>query len=1209
MTKKSKVIFSLLFSLIMVFQLAAPIASAAPIENTDYALKPSIAAELTPEQILALDSEAEDTGNKIVEVIDVQAIESLNSFKVMLGERDLAEGISFKLFLEGDEAINITVPEGYYVSALYIKSDGYTGDPNASLLPVATADASSANLSLDPKDFLDAEGNLDASLINTDGSGSDSFSLGIVLRLIDAENGVSIKDANGAVLDGSTIPAAPELGENQVFIGWLLNYKGNGTSVLVAPGQEINPYADCYLTPVIDTVEPEIPEVETYVISATVKEGMQLEVGQPLPDDFVVITDLPEGIVLEGAFSYSLIDCEDNEFNPTVSDAGSYRVRIIADGIKVLKDGEELSPDKYSFNLTEGSVEFYAVDYPINVSLKAEAPVADGDSFKANGYIAPTEGLKDGDSLNDEMSSFNYEVKYEGEGADRKAYVVMSGEAKFVNADGEKVLDKYTVSFAESERIAAPVEVKPEIVELSITAKAPVYNKETKNFDLPEAPVYVGAEGLKDEDRINDETVKAEVKKDADGKYYTEISSVEILDKDGNKVDVSAKYNITFVASERVEAPAKEAILVTVTAKAPVYNTEAKKFEPADPFYTYTGTEGKDVIDNSSVKYEIVEEADGAYLKISEAKVVDNKGNAIEDGKYSFKFVDSEKTPLPKEPIKVVITANDPVLGSDGKTFETNGFTFSGLEKGDEFKSDSVKLEIKKTDDEKSVFVRPSGGVVVNGKNEVPSDKYSFEYKDSASVVIPVPDKDERGEITIKPIDVSVKYDGKEHKADNSKCTITKGHLLSDDTIVKLEISGSQTDAGKSVSEITKLVIKDSDGKDVTKDYDITYENGEIVVEKIPAVFTAITATVSRKDGDNQTIYASKLQHTDGSFKGGYEVEGLISGHKVSKIIVNGSGSEPGSSFTSSVDKDSIEILDGNRDVTKNYDISTVDGKVTLSKNVKPGEKDIPLTITAKDGTWTYDGNEHSILEYTATGLQDGDKISKVTFKNSSKITNASTAENVIESVTIVDKNGNSVDSGKYKVTLKKGTLTVNKYNLTVTAESASKKYDGKALENNNVSIGKLANKNHKVAVEYTIYTSKDKLLKTPPVEVGTYTKKITTVVITDANKNDVTSNYNIKKVDGTLTIKSSDKNNSTGPKTGDESNLGLWVTLLGVSAAVVIAVVVVIVLKNKKKAQEDEIQDLPEDEAGSDFNINIEEFTDTADSENTDPEDHDDKE
>lgn len=79
------------------------------------------------------------------------------------------------------------------------------------------------------------------------------------------------------------------------------------------------------------------------------------------------------------------------------------------------------------------------------------------------------------------------------------------------------------------------------------------------------------------------------------------------------------------------------------------------------------------------------------------------------------------------------------------------------------------------------------------------------------------------------------------------------------------------------------------------------------------------------------------------------------------------------------------------------------------------------------------------------------------------------------------------------------GSLTVNKFAITLTAVSASKTYDGTALISKTVETSKLANTEHSLSCTLKIVDSDGNEIV--PVEAGTYYKKITDVVIKDGKR------------------------------------------------------------------------------------------------------------
>ena len=175
----------------------------------------------------------------------------------------------------------------------------------------------------------------------------------------------------------------------------------------------------------------------------------------------------------------------------------------------------------------------------------------------------------------------------------------------------------------------------------------------------------------------------------------------------------------------------------------------------------------------------------------------------------------------------------------------------------------------------------------------------------------------------------------------------------------------------------------------------------------------------------------------------------------------------------------------------------------------------------------------------------------------------------------VKDRNGaavaialNGQGSGKYNVTLADGTLKVDPFKLTLTAVSAEKTYDGTALKNDNVKATSLVSGHKFSVVKFAVTDSRGNLIKNGPVEVGTYTKKVTDVSIVDSRGNDVTNNYDISKVDGTLkVVQGNISSNTKSPQTGDQNKLGLWIGLLAVSALVVLGIVGFFYFRGKKGA------------------------------------------
>ncbi len=165
------------------------------------------------------------------------------------------------------------------------------------------------------------------------------------------------------------------------------------------------------------------------------------------------------------------------------------------------------------------------------------------------------------------------------------------------------------------------------------------------------------------------------------------------------------------------------------------------------------------------------------------------------------------------------------------------------------------------------------------------------------------------------------------------------------------------------------------------------------------------------------------------------------------------------------------------------------------------------------------------------------------------------------------DNNGNNNGGGN----------VTTKIQLDIMAVDADKAYNGKSFSKSQAQGVKFINNTgllsgHSIGdglkIQYTRrsdgFTFTD---YTDVYKVGTYDKELVALsknVVVDSNGNDVTDQYDIDLVDGILTIY---RAGYVSPDTGDHSNIGLWITLLGISAVAVVAVVIVIFKKKNKNA------------------------------------------
>lgn len=426
----------------------------------------------------------------------------------------------------------------------------------------------------------------------------------------------------------------------------------------------------------------------------------------------------------------------------------------------------------------------------------------------------------------------------------------------------------------------------------------------------------------------------------------------------------------------------------------------------------------------------------------------------------------------------------------------------------------------------------PCNAVIVNANGVDVTAYYNITYS-AAEVTV----NKYSGEVVITAKDATKPYDGSALTASTSDVTFSG--LLGSDTVDVTAVSGEATVPGKDgIAKITDYVIKNAAGEKINDNYaNIKLVDGKLTVTKRD--ITVTTGSDSKAyDKTALTTKADDYSITSGS---------LVSGQKLT-LTLSGTQTEPGSS-KNTVKEGSLKISDEQgRDYTAYYNVTIKEGTLEVT-----GVKVIEISIKATSAKKVYDGTELTANSYDVVSgaLESGDTLE---VEYSGSITNAGTVANKIVKVTAKDANGKDV-TAKYKISTQDGTLEITKAPLTVTAKSAEKVYDGKALTANTCQVkGSLA-KGHKISATVT----------GSQTQIGSSKNKASNVKIVDANGNDVTSNYEITYVDGTLTVKAA----NAKPKTGDDANMGLWIGLMAVSAVIIAGGVVFFVKKNKKKNEQ----------------------------------------
>ena len=340
---------------------------------------------------------------------------------------------------------------------------------------------------------------------------------------------------------------------------------------------------------------------------------------------------------------------------------------------------------------------------------------------------------------------------------------------------------------------------------------------------------------------------------------------------------------------------------------------------------------------------------------------------------------------------------------------------------------------------------------------------------------------------TITPKALTITADGATKVYDGTaltKNTYTNTTLAAGDAIESVTFTGSQTVVGTSNNVPSAAVIRNSSDVNVTASYDITYTNGTLEVTQKSLTITADDAT-REYDGTALT-------------KNTYTSTALAVGDVITSITITGSQTDKGSS-DNVPSAATIKNDNGNGDdVTGCYDITYVNGTLSVTGRV--------ITITAGSDTKVYDGTALTNDSYTHDGtLFSGDVIASVTVTGSQTV--AGSSANVPSGAVI--KNGGTDVTENYGFTYVNGTLTVTQKALTITADDATKVYDGTALTKNTFTNTALATGD---AIESVTMTGSQTV-------VGSSSNVPSAAVIKNGSDETVTASYNITYTNGTLAV------------------------------------------------------------------------------------------
>lgn len=727
--------------------------------------------------------------------------------------------------------------------------------------------------------------------------------------------------------------------------------------------------------------------------SVTVKSGSASKQydGTPLTKNEVIAEGFADG---EGLASYNATG--------TITNVGSVENTFVY----ALKDNTKAS--NYTIKEEKGTLTVTnrpdTAKYEITVKANGGDFTYDGDAHTVGGYTdtytspeGVTYTITGYTATRTEKDSGNYDV-------------VITGTPKITAPDGTDVTDQFIV--------------KPENGTLKIKkAQASISTANgSKYFDGKPLLMNTAA----------DVTVSGFVKNE--GVNVTVTGSQTYVGTSDNAFTYTAKNGTNLNNYEITEAPGKLTVSnrnakyeITVEANSGSYKYDGKEHSVSG-FKTLSFTVDGNVYTVEGLSAEAKGTNADAYTSIvsGTAVVKDSFENDV-TAQFDVKTVDGKLT-IDKR--NITITSDSAEKDYDGLPLTKNSVEITGDEiaEGDElnitysgtqtipgYSNNTFTYTFADVEDVANYTITPKYGTL--RVNELTEDK-KFE--------ITIVAKGNTSEYT---------YDGTVKSVDGiQSVTFPDNGIKYTYEGITAHVEGKDARTYYSYPDITKLVIKDEAGNDVTSQFKVNTTPGELVIAKRPVKLVSDSGS-KKYDGDPLKV---ETAHTEG--QGFAEGEGATYSFTGSQRLVGSSENY----FTYTLNENT------NAD---NYVITTANGTLTVTA------RDTLYTITVEangnDGTILYDGDPHTVSGLKQTEYEiEGHKYIVTGLEASATGTDADEYPvNVTGTAVVKDEAGNDVTS-QFAVETKPGKLVITKRTVTLESATDTKQYDGTALTNDMVTVG-----------------------------------------------------------------------------------------------------------------------------------------------------------
>ena len=733
------------------------------------------------------------------------------------------------------------------------------------------------------------------------------------------------------------------------------------------------------------------------------------------------------------------------------------------------------------------TITFY---YYKNVGLTAnsDTKVYNGQEQSVSGFTGAPEGA--------DFSAIQVGAK----GTDAGEYLAAFAEGTIGTVDKT---EKYIVKGATDGKLT----IKPVADEVVVTIEG---NHDSKVYDGTEH-VVTGYEVTEISNVLYTKdnfsfSGNAEAKRTAVGKTDMGLTAANFKNESANFSNVTFKVTDGYMEI----TPAGDAVVVTIEG-----NNASAVYDGAEHKVT-----GYTVV---SISNKLYQESDFSFSGTAEAKRTEAgttymglkeehfKNKNANFSKVIFNVTDGymEITPVADE-VVVTIAGNNASAVYDGTEHKVTGYKVTAISNELYKESDfsfSGTAEAKRTE---------AGTTYMGLKAEDFANKsanfsnVTFEITDGYMEITSVT---EEVVVTIVGNNASAVYDGTEHKVTGYTVVSISNKLYKEsDFSFSGTAEAKRTEAGTTYMGLTAedFVNKSANFSNVT------FKVTDGYMEITPVMEEVVVTIIGNHDSKTY----------DGT-------EHVVTGYKVTAIS-NELYKEGDFSFSGTAEAKRTEAgttmmgLKAEDFANKSANFSNVTFKITDGyMEITPITDEVVVTIAGNNTSKVYDGTEHEVTGYDVTGISNPlYEETDIHFSGNAEVrgTNADTYEMGLSADDFTNISGNFANV-RFDVT--DGFLKITKREVEFTANSASKAYDGKALTDDGYTLtgeSLAENQNETVTIvgSQTLVGSSDNEITEVRIVAGG--------AVTRALGEDVTDNYAITTIKGTLTVTDGTENDPVDP-------------------------------------------------------------------------------